>query len=132
MVFQEQKTEAGWHYKVEDVFGTIDIDSSGQLDGDTLDAMVVLLLGQNISAETVEGTVKHSSGTVTYTFVKAPQWTEDDTEPLPELCKNIHTSIRQRVVAFIAKLLSKLPGYNWCKRFVVAFLKAWRNASKSH
>ncbi len=131
MVFQEQKTEAGWAYKVEDVFGVIEIDSSEQLGGDLLDDMVVLLLGQNQSAETVEGSVKHQNGTVTYKFVKAPQWSED-TEPLPELCIDTPTSIKKRVSGFIAKLLSKIPGFNWCKRFVAAFLEAWRSIKKSH
>ena len=124
MVFQEQKTETGWHYKVEDVFGTIDIDSSAQLDGDTLDAMVVLLLGQSISAETVEGTVKHATGTVTYKFVKAPQWTED-TEPLPELCKNTPTLKKLPAKESIVMYLLNVTGYNWCKRFVAVFRETW-------
>jgi hypothetical protein len=132
MIFQERKTEAGWAYKVEDVFGVIDIESSEQLDGDTLDAMVVLLQGQNISAQTVEGTVQHAGGVVTYKFVKAPQWSDDDTAPLPELCIDTHTSIKKRVSGFIVKLLSMIPGFNWCKRFVVAFLEAWRSIKKSH
>lgn len=129
MIFQERKVETGYHYRVEDVFGTIDINSTKKLDAGILDDMVVLLLRQNVSAKEVTGSVKHDDGEVTYKFVKADLWSEPEEE---KLCENIPTSTKKQESASIATYLSSLlqmpkRTMNWCKRFVEAFLEAWRN-----
>lgn len=129
MIFQERKKEAGYTYDVEDVFGTIHIESTTKLDGDTLDEMVMVLLKQNLPAQTVTGEVKHKSGTVAYTYVKRPLWEEDEEEKKP--CENIPTSTKKQESASTATPHFTVPIWSWCKRFVVAFREAWRKDALS-
>lgn len=129
MIFQERKTETGFHYKVEDVFGTVDIESDAKLTPDLLDDMVVLLLGQNLSAKEVSGTVKHDGGTVAYKFVKADMWSEPE-EETP--CENTPTSTKEQASESPLLYLLNFPKrientWSWCKRFVGAFREAWKN-----
>ena len=133
MIFQEKKVDAGWEYKVEDVFGTIKIRSDVQLDGDMLDDMVSLLLRQDQNAGTVQGSVRHDRGTVEYTFTRESQWSEatpeEEWNESDQLCNqnNISTSIDEaesvssQTLHWINRILRKL------RRSVGAFLEVWRN-----
>lgn len=124
MIFQERKqSNDEYAYDVEDVFGTVHIESSVKLTGDILDGIVMVLLKQNISAEEIRGEVKHDKGVVQYVFKKRPLW-EDDDEPKP--CNDIPTSINEPGSAYIVTFLSRVPGWNWCARFVEAFREAWK------
>lgn len=100
MIFQEKKVEDGYEYKIEDVFGVIDIKSDQQLEADTLDGMVLLLMRQDKGAGQIRGSVQHETGSVDYTFTRAPQWEEDDEEDDPELCENTRISIHGQESAF--------------------------------
>lgn len=124
MVFQEKKTEQGYEYTVEDVFGKIEIASSQQLTGEILDDMVVLLLRKNLNAEVVTGEVKHKGGVVTYKFHRASTWSEDDEEP----CENTPTSTEKQESGSTATNRWRVPILSWCRRFAVAFREAWRSA----
>lgn len=83
MIFQEKKTDTGYNYRVEDIFGEIMIDAPSQLKGEILDEVVVLLLRGQQTAQTITGKVAVPDGTLTYTFVKRPLW-EDDEPEVPE------------------------------------------------
>jgi hypothetical protein len=141
MVFQEIKTEEGYTYKVEDIFGEIEIKSPTRLvkitktkkgekqDGSILDDMVVLLLRKNLGAELTTGEVVHDGGKVSYTFKRAPLWEDEDETP----CKNIFTSIKERAREYTQMFLSNLPKrivsiFSWYKRFAEAFREAWRKS----
>lgn len=127
MIFAEKKTAIGYEYMCDDVFGSVDIYSTEKLKGETLDDIVSYLLGQNIQAETVEGTVVVEENTIMYKFKKISPWAElDKNEP----CTNTPTSTKQAVKEFIATRLKAIPLLNWSLRFVEAFREAWRNARK--
>jgi hypothetical protein len=142
MIFLEKKTKKGYTYKVEDVFGEIEIVSTTRLvkkikdedtgeekeDGSLLDDMVLLLLRENLSAEIVTGEVVHDEGKVSYTFKRAPLWSEDDEED--ELCEDTPTSTKKPAKEFIliSQLIKRV--LNWPKRFVEAFREAWKKAKK--
>ena len=130
MIFAERKTDTGYNYVVDEVFGTISIDSTVKLDGDKLDALTMLLLHQGGSAKEVTGTVEHDAGTVSYTFTKRSQWSEDD--DMIDLCNtDIPTKTEKQAKRYRA--LPRFMGatYSWLRRFVAAFLEAWRK-SGSH
>lgn len=126
MIFQERKTDTGYTYDVEDVFGTIHIESSAQLEPAVLDDMVVLLLKQNLTAQTIEGTVRHKDVTVGYTFKRAALWEEDDEQ---QPCDDTPTSTPAQATVSIAIPRSLLTVWYWCKRFVEAFREAWKKTT---
>lgn len=124
MIFLEKKTDQGFNYEVQDVFGKMSIDSTIKLAGDLLDDLVVLIMKQGPGAETVNGEVKHDKGVVSYTFKRAPKW-EDDDEP----CENSPTSTKEPANVFTAIVRWMRNVWSWYKRFVVAFREAWRNGN---
>ena len=126
MIFAEQKKESGYSYEVEDIFGTISIESEAQLTPDLLDDMVVLMLRQNSTAGEIKGEVKHEGGVVKYTFKKRPLWDESEDEP----CENTPTSTQKLASAFTQIRHLPVSILNWLKRFAVAFREAWRKANK--
>lgn len=125
MIFAERKKESGFEYDVEDVFGTIHIDSSTKLDPSTLDEMVLLLLRQNLNAGEIRGEVKHAKGTVSYVFKPRTQW-EDDDEKKP--CEDTPTSTPAPESASTPTSHFVIDAFNWCKKFAEAFRVAWRKA----
>jgi hypothetical protein len=121
MIFQEKKTTEGYVYNVEDIFGTVSIDSDVKLDGDTLDGIVMVLLRQNISAEEILGEVKHNGGVVRYRFKKRPLW-EDE-----KICKNTPTSTSKQESVPIHTHRSILGRIiRLVQRFAEAFREAWK------
>ena len=127
MLFIEKKNINGYSYRVEDLFGEIDIESTKKLDGGTLDDMVSLLLRQTKSAGTVTGDVKHEGGRISYIFKKASQWS-NEIEKIK--CENTHTSIAKQVKEFIQINLLRIPILNWLIRFVVVFREVWKKGSR--
>jgi hypothetical protein len=121
MIFQEKKNKNGYTYKVEDVFGTIMIDSSVKLEPGILDDLVVLLLKTNMSAKIITGEVKHKTGVVQYRFERAPLWDNND-----EPCENTPISTPEPASAFTPTHRLRLPILSWCRRFAEAFREAWR------
>jgi len=92
MIFQERKQpNDAYSYDVEDVFGTVHIESSVKLTGDILDGIVMVLLKQNISAEEIRGEVKHNKGVVQYVFKKRPMWEDEDEAKQP--CNDTNNQI---------------------------------------
>ena len=128
MIFQERKKEAGYTYDVEDIFGTITIESSTKLTADILDDMVVLLLRQNLNAGVITGEVKHKGGIVKYVFKPRAQWEEDEKES----CEDTPTSTPKPESESIATRRSSVPVLSWLKKFAGAFREAWKNANKNH
>jgi hypothetical protein len=126
MVFQEIKKEIGYLYKVEDVFGTIEIESDLKLDGSTLDDIVVLLIGKNLKAQVITGEVKHSAGVVKYKFEKAPVWSDDDEKK--ETCTNILTSTKKQESVYIPIRSYLSAVLSWLQRFMGAFREAWKKS----
>ena len=123
MIFKEIKTEQGYTYDTEDIFGTVHIESVEKLNGELLDDMVLLLLKQNISAETVTGEVKYEKGIVKYTFKKTPTWSED------EECEDIPTSTKKQAEGFTQILYCPIKIYSWLKKFVEVFREVWRKTN---
>jgi hypothetical protein len=129
MIFQERKQPNDeFSYDVEDVFGTVHIESSVKLTGDILDGIVMVLLKQNISAEEIRGEVKHDKGVVQYVFKKRPMWEDEDEEKQP--CKDTHTSTQKPESASTRTRLLRIPILSWCGRFAEAFREAWKSAKK--
>lgn len=127
MVFAEQKTETGFTYDCEDVFGTIHIESPKKLDAGILDDMTVVLLRIKGGAQTVQGNIETQEGLVSYTFTKRAPWEEDDEENNQEIpCENTHTSTSERASAYTAIAHRLANTFNWCRRFVEAFREAWK------
>lgn len=123
MVFAEQKTERGFIYDCEDVFGTIHIESAKQLDAGILDDMTVALLRVKGSAQTVKGDIETPGGPVSYTFTKRSQW-EDDNEETP--CENTPTSTSETARESTAIAHKTASIFSWCRRFAEAFREAWK------
>lgn len=73
MLFQERTTDTGYSYRVEDVFGVIELLSPEPLDAPTLDALAMHVMKSGSS----EGTI---NGAIAFTYEKAPNWIEDDEE----------------------------------------------------
>jgi len=135
MIFQERQVEAGWEYKINDVFGVIDFSSDTQIPVDVLDDMVLLLLRQNLSALTVKGEVKHDQGIVRYTFTKEPQW--GDVSPEEEIewndpedadiCENTTTSTKETeseftpISRYVRRIFKKL------RRSAEVLRSIWKN-----
>lgn len=127
----KKKDAQGFDYHLEEIFGTLDIDSTARLDADQLDGIVCLLLKQNIQASVVEGRVAQDKNIIKYKFVKVPAWSDDDEDD--ETCENTPTSTR---VPANGSMLTKrlhpskwISGtWNWCRRFAGAFREAWKKA----
>lgn len=126
MLFIEKKNESGFTYDVEDIFGTINIESEDKLTPELLDDMVVLLLRQNSNAGEIKGEVKTETGIVKYLFKKRPLW--DDKE---ETCENTPTSTPKPESASTRTRLLRFPILSWCARFAEAFREAWKKGAKS-
>jgi hypothetical protein len=76
MIFLEKKTQDGYEYKVEDLFGIIDLYSEVQLPANTLDACVLSLLNHSGT----EGEIKAKEGMVKFKFTRNNEWSEDDNQ----------------------------------------------------
>jgi len=127
MIFAEQKTETGYIYDVEDVFGRIHLESDTKLPGDTLDDVVVFLLGSKSQAARIEGSATHGDSTIAYTFDRTALWSEDDEDT--ETCTSTPTSTQEPESEPTATNRSKRKATSWYRRFVVAFREAWKKAS---
>ena len=93
MIFQEKQTLEGFEYKVEDLFGVIDIKStSDRLDGPMLDTIVMGVLKTGANAGNI-------TATVTFEFKRAPMWMPDDEKPV-----TVSTPEKSRTVAFLLAL----------------------------
>ena len=133
MLFTEKRAKENWEYWTEDVFGTVTINSTTKLDAKMLDRITLLILKQEPGAETVNGEVRHDTGVVSYTLKRRPRWEDlEDEELSEEICKNTPTSTSETEEEYTAR--KGLPTWiyvpdhilSWCKRFVGAFLEAWR------
>jgi hypothetical protein len=71
MVFAEQKKENGFIYKVEDVFGEIEIVSPLQLSGIQLDRIVLAIM----RAKARKG---GAEGGITFTFNPKADWENEE------------------------------------------------------
>lgn len=136
MLYQEKKIETGFTYDVEDIFGKIHIESSTKLGPDLLDDLVVELIKQNTTAETISGEVKHSGGVVKYNYTRAPLWDEsEDVVPTQDICTNIPTETEKQESWYLQILhsiynLAWVRTTNWCMKFVAVFREAWKRAGK--
>lgn len=81
MLFAERKTEKGWSYETEDVFGTVRLESSVRLDGGTLDDVTLHLVTKGPLAARVAGDMTHPGGTLSYELVRRPAWDEEEESP---------------------------------------------------
>lgn len=130
MIYQEKKTKDGYDYTIEDVFGKIEMKSAIQLDGPMLDSITMTLMRQNISAETITGTVKHKDGVLEYVFKKTDPWKGPDPiilneEKIP--CENTPTKTKRLEKWYTAILNVPRSIWNWCKRFAVAYREAGKS-----
>lgn len=83
MLFAERKVEGkGYSYEVEDIFGTITMESPDKLDGPSLDLLVQYVM----KMDAPEGSVRleDSTGDITFNFDKKIEW-EDVPEEKPIL-----------------------------------------------
>jgi len=135
MIFQEKAVANAWEYKIEDVFGVMEFYSDTKIPVTILDDMVLLLLRQNLSAETVTGEVKTDQGIVRYTFTKESLWGDVSKEEESEwdepgdldICKNTPISTRGPESVFtlirhwISRTLKKL------RKSVAVIRDIWKN-----
>jgi hypothetical protein len=109
MIFQERKTETGYTYTVEDVFGTIEITSARQkITSELLDSIVSGILQANT-------TVGAITPEVAFVWGRPPAWLPEDKIPEPlkpnqcEKCRSMNTvenSLRWFGVGFVCLLMS--------------------------
>lgn len=76
MLYIERKTETGFEYELQELFGTIKISSPEKLsDPETkhekLDAVTLAIIRSNLPKG-------EFPGAITFTFEKSDQWDEDD------------------------------------------------------
>lgn len=141
MIFQEKKTKTGYSYKVEDVFGEIEIESNKQIkarltkqevkDGyDSLDDIVYAILKLKSKAQEIKGASenKKTGLKIKYTFHIAPVWSDDD----DDLCEDTHTSTNVLVNAYIRTMRSIRRILNWPRRFAGAFREAWKKGNRKY
>lgn len=121
MIFIEKKLETGYQYICEEVFGIVEIDSTQKIKGSILDDLIVLLLKRKETAQTITGTVKiDEKNIISYKFKREAQWKEE------EKCENISILINKQENEFTQMFRSIRRALYWPKRFVVAFLEAWK------
>jgi hypothetical protein len=77
MIFAEKKTENGFCYELEEVFGKVTLDSKVKLDGASLDAIVLGLMHNQSSEGNIGEKIK-------YKFERRSQW--EEIEEAPEAC----------------------------------------------
>lgn len=133
MIFQEKKVEEGFEYKVEDVFGVIELKSPEKLEGETLDSIVVILL-KGPNAGRVEGEVATPFGPLSYVFTRAPQWEDDDELEQPNEtppCEDTPTSTPEAGSESTATSPETSRTSNWLRRFVEALLAEWRKGRET-
>lgn len=118
MTFLEKKKKNGYSYDLEDVFGSVHIESNTRLIADILDEIIVLLLKQKTTAETVNGKVKDGDRIIKYTFKKAKTWEDDDE------CENIPTSTNEQVSGTTSTSNQTIRTLSWLQRFAVACQRA--------
>lgn len=128
MTFKEIKNEKGYTYELEEVFGTISIDTQDRLNGDLLDDLVMLLLKQNLNAKEVSGTVDTDKGQVSYKFIKAQQWGEDKCENIPTKTKTPER--RPIATGTLQKGNVWTRASKWLRKFAGVFHEAWKKASE--
>ena len=120
MIFLEKViSENEYEYTCEDVFGKVWMESNVKLDGDTLDGVISILLKGKKSG-TVEGTIKHTKGTLKYIFKPFPIWSDDE----EEICEDTHISTKKPAREYIRIKLLKIPILSWLLRFAEAFREA--------
>lgn len=73
MLFREKSTGEGYHYTVDDVFGTIEFLSLAPLDAETLDALTSYVMRSGLAAGDINEEIR-------FTFRKADMWLEDGEE----------------------------------------------------
>jgi len=127
MIFIETKKEQGFTYKLEDIFGTLVVESAVKLEAGVLDEMVVLLLRSNVQAGELRGEVEYKGQKVKYQFKKAENWTDDEEES----CENISTSTSKQESESTRTSIWPIHTWSWCKRFVGAFREAWKKVDES-
>ncbi|RKZ11064.1 hypothetical protein DRQ25_00975 [Candidatus Fermentibacteria bacterium] len=127
MLFQEKKIKEGYWYRVQDIFGEAEIRANKQLDKETLDEIVSGLLKLDMSAGLIEGNDKDKKRglEISYQFKPAPMWSDDDED---DKCENIPTSTSEPEKEYIPTKRSMTKIISWLRRFVVAFLEAFKKA----
>lgn len=71
MVFVERKTEKGFAYSVEDLFGKIEIKSFGKLDAKVLDELTMQIISRNLRTGGVEDKIS-------FEYFPNDNWSEDE------------------------------------------------------
>lgn len=141
MIFQEKKTEKGFSYYTEDVFGKLYIQATIQIKPELLDDLVVFMLKRmkhNMAAKEITGKVElptKAKDVIEYKFEPAELWSEDDDdEELNEqtLCESIRTSIKKPADVFIVTGRLMMKTLNWCRKFAAAFRVAWKKANQKN
>lgn len=127
MVFLEKKKENGFGYRVEDVFGVIEIHSVNRLNNELLDDIVMVLLNGKANAKEIKGEVKTEKGLISYKFIKTQVWSDDDEK---EQCENTPTSTKKPAKEYIVANLLKIRTINWLWKFAGAFKEALKKANK--
>lgn len=108
MIFKEKKTESGiFSYEVEDLFGTISINSPDRLKAAELDMIVLGVMQSQADEGTIEGTQ------VSFKFRKRPQW-EDIEPPEPKAAADPPPAPKASFIRRVIKFVKNLKG-TWQK-----------------
>ena len=115
-------------YTIDEIFGKLVITSTTELTKEKIDDIAALLI-HSPGPLHQDGKVSLPDGhEVSYVFDRAPIWSEDDEDNTIEICKSTPTSTSETAGAFIAIIRLPIRTWNWCRKFVAAFLEAWRKA----
>lgn len=115
MVFTEQKTDKGFIYKVEDVFGEMEFESPEKVEPVFLDQIFLAIFNIKSNTEIIEGDIKGTG--IRYKFKKAKQWDKlDEEKEHPEPIK-VKTNLFNNIKQWLSKLKKLL------KKFIVLMTK---------
>lgn len=128
MQYQELKKEDSWQYYGAGVFGELEVDSTQQLDGDKLDGILNLLVTDKGTEQERNGTIKISDDhIISYRFKKTLPWGDEAVQPIDTCNTNTPTSTKQADSESTGTPRGITRLINWLRRFVGAFLEAWRS-----
>ncbi len=94
MIYTERKTEEGYEYKNEDLYGWTTINSQEKLDPDTLDQIVC----QMVMEKKIK---KGHTDTLRFEAQFKDQWSEDEEE-------EIKISLKQKIKEWLINLIKRI------------------------
>jgi hypothetical protein len=80
MDYIEKKTDDGYEYETEDVFGKLKITAGFRIDADTLDLIALSLIKTKTVSPVLRGETAVKKGKITYEMIRACPWEDDESD----------------------------------------------------